>query len=345
MYTPKNNPADTHQTTKRKKKKRWKRPLRFSIVTLALLLSAGGWYYTCYLPSTSLIEKFILVNNALEYSLSNLQKDSDQALQGLKTDVKKSGNTREGIENIKRAELLKKRTMEMLGDIEKIKQKLIKEGGKGLDPKTHTVKRPKAKLPVSRLMVGFVGQSNGEGYLLEKKLNTYSSWLNQEYKDLLHVPIPSLTKVKGVKKPQNFVRHNFWQKPVVLALAKLTQLQHQLHEGQSKVLFGLHSKISKIDDIKFDKIYAGVSAKTNVLTPGDTYQATMVMAAYPGKLNPHMTVNGKPVEVKEGVGKVHFKTTYPLGKKIWKGTITFKMGGRDTTFHIQKEYIVIPRMD
>lgn len=345
MNTPENNPNDTHQTTERKKRNRWKYPLRLSIVTLVLLLSVGGWYYTRYLPSTSLIEKFIIVNSALEHSLSNLQKDSDQGLQSLKRDVKRSGNTREGLENIKRAELLKKRTVEMLGDIDKIKQKLIKEGGKGLDPKTHTVKRPKAKLPVSRLMVGFIGQSNGEGYLLEKKLNAYSSWLNQEYKDLLAIPLPSLTKIKGVKEPQNFVHHNFWQKPVVLALAKLTQLQHQLLEDQFKVLFGLHSKTGKIDDIKFDKIYTGVSAETNVLASGDTYQATMVIAAYPSKLNPRMTVNGKPIEVKEGIGKVRFKTTYPLGKKTWKGTVTFKVGGRDTTFHIQKEYIVIPRID
>lgn len=316
-----------------------KRVLRLSLVTLALVFSVGAWYYTHYRVPAPLLQKFVLINSALEHSLINYKKKCDYSLRTLKRNVKKDGNRKEGIELIKRAELLKKKTADITSEIARNRQLLIAKAGGGLDKETHTVKRTEAKLRVSQLMVGILGSPKGEGYVLEKRLNDYSSWLNQDFKDLLKKPLPSLTK-----GADNFVYDNFWQTPVVVALAKLSQLQHQVITHQLNVLNLLHAQQPESTEIRFDKIYTGVSAESNVLKSGDTYRATMMIAAIPSKLKATMTVNGKPIKVENGIGKVRFKTTYPLGRKYWEGTVTFKSKGRDTTFRVKEEYIVIPRM-
>jgi len=336
------NTQDHLKQTRRKK--RLRRFIRFAIVTTVMLLSVSTWYYTRFRPSTALIDKFVMINAAIEHSLANLKDNSDNSLKMLKVSVKKNGNTREGLNMIKRAESLKKRTAEMLGDIEKIKSRLINDAGDGLDPKTHTVKRPKDQFYTYREMIGLPGGTKGMAYGLEAKLKAYNAWVNAEYKDILKNQLAPLTKVGGAKDPKDFVRHNFRRKPIVLVLAKLSQLQHQVLEDESQVLNQMQILIPFDQDLKFDRIYTGVSAERSVLRSGDTYHATMAIAAYPSKTKARMTVNGKPIKVEEGIGKVRFKTTYPLGKKIWKGSITFKNRGRDTTFRIEKEYIVVPRM-
>ncbi|OJJ17899.1 hypothetical protein BKI52_29000 [marine bacterium AO1-C] len=336
------NTQDHLKQTQRKK--RFRRFIRFAIVTTVMLLSVSTWYYTRFRPSTALIDKFVMINNAIEHSLANLKNTSDNSLKSLKADVKKNGNARAGLEMIKRAEQLKKHTAEMLGEIDKIKQRLINEAGGGLDPQTHTVKRPKDQFYTYRDMIGLPGGEKGMAYKLEKQLKAYNNWVNAEYKDLLKDKLAPLTKVGGAKDTKDFVRHNFRRKPIVLVLAKLSQLQHQVLEDESKVLNKMQSAVPFNEELHFDKIYTGVSAERSVLRSGETYRASMAIAAYPSRTKARMTVNGSPIKVEGGIGKVRFKTTYPLGKKTWKGTITFKNRGRDTTFRIEKEYIVVPRM-
>jgi len=336
------NTQDQLKQTQRKK--RIRRRIRFVIVTTVMILSVSAWYYTRFRPSTALIDKFVMINAAIEHSLANLKSSSDNSLKTLKASVKRNGNIREGLNMIKRAESLKKRTAKVLDDIDKIKSKLINNAGDGLDPQTHTVKRPKDQFYTYREMIGLPGGEKGMAYELEAQLNAYNQWINAEYKDLLNNPLAPLTKVGGTKDPKDFIRHNFRRKPIVLVLAKLSQLQHQVLEDEAQVLNKMKILIPYNQDLKFDKIYTGVSAERSVLRSGETYHATMAIAAYPSKTKARMTVNGEPIKVEGGIGKVRFKTTYPLGKKTWKGTITFKNRGRDTTFQIEKEYIVVPRM-
>ncbi|WP_299456614.1 hypothetical protein [uncultured Microscilla sp.] len=343
MNTEENEPTQKEALKNNLKAPRRKRIIRFSVVTLALILSLGAWYYIHYRVPEPLIQKFVLINSTLEHSLVNYKRESDQSLQSLKRDVKKGGNALKGLELIKRAEVLKKKSTEIISELTKSKELLIKRAGGGLDEKTYTVKRPQAKLRVSKLMVGMLGSPKGAAYTLEEKLNAYSHWLNNEYKDLFKKPFPLLTKNPEAPKG-NFVYDNFWQKPVVVALAKLTQLQHQVLNDQQNILTQLHVQQPATEDIRFDRIYTGVSAESNILWSGDTYRANMVIAAVPSKANAKMTVNGEPIKVENGIGKVRFKTTYPLGRKYWEGTISFFHKGRDTTFRVKQEYVVIPRM-
>jgi len=303
--------------------------------------------------SSSIMDKFIFLNSALEHSLANAKDASDNALKALKADVKKQGNSREGLDRIKRAELLKKRTAEMLGDIEKIKSKLINDAGDGLDPKTHTVKNPKEEGKVGEIMIG--ATKDGEGYKLKKKLDSYVKWLGTEFKDLTlpkFDPIAEgnannpLYAADPVQKGKDFSEANFGHTPVVAALAVLTQKQSVVLRYESEVLKKLGAgDISA--DLKFDKVEAGVSVEANTVAPGDEYVASLFISASASKANPRMTYNGSPISVKDGKGEVRFKVRDPgsytdgRAKGKWKGSITFKSRNRDTTFLVEKEYTIV----
>ncbi len=329
---------------KRRPKKQISRWIRFAIVTTVMIASVSTLYYTRFRPSSALVDKLVLVNETIARSVGNLKRTSDDLLEEIKSSVRRHGNTKEDVKVLKRAEHLKERTANLVGDIEKYKKMLITRAGGGFDNNTQTVKRPKDQFYTYREMIGWPGSKPGLAYQLEKQLDAYSHWLNTEYNDLLKDQLVLLTKVGGVQDPKDFVRHNFRHKPIVLALAKLTQIQHRVLEDESKVLNKLKAVVPRNEEIKFDKIHIGVSAQQSVLRSGDTYRANIGLTAYPSKLKTKMTVNGTPIKVDKGIGKVKFKTTYPLGQKTWKGTITFKNRGRDTTFKIEKIYMVVPRM-
>lgn len=306
--------------------------------------------------SSSIMDKFIFLNSALEHSLINAQKSSDQALEALKKDVKKNGNSPEGRDRIKRAELLKKRTAGIIGDVEKIKQKLITDAGDGLDKKTHTVKNPKEEGKVGEIMIGgHEGSGDGEGYKLKKKLDKFVSWLGTEFKDL---DLPKFEKLAEgnekkalyasdpIQKNKDFAEANFGHTPVVAALAVLTQKQSEILRYQSEVL----KKLGAGDltaDIKFDRVEAGVSVDAKTVAPGDEYKASLFIAASASKAKPRMTLNGSPIAVKEGKGEVSFKVRDPgsytdgRAKGSWEGTITFKSKGKDTTFRVKEEYTIV----
>ena len=303
--------------------------------------------------SSSIMDKFIFLNSALEHSLANAKSASDGALKALKADVKKNGNSREGLDRIKRAELLKKKTAEILGEIDKIKQTLINKAGDGLDPKTHTVKNPKEEGKVGEIMIG--ASKDGEGYKLKKKLDGYVSWLGTEFKDL---QLPKFEKIAEgnennplyagdpVQSGKDFPEANFGHTPVVAALAVLTQKQSVLLRYESEVL----KKLGAGDltaDLKFDKVEAGVSVEAKTVAPGDEYVASLFISASASKANPRMTYNGSPITVKDGKGEVRFKVRDPgsykdgRAKGKWSGSITFKNKGRDTTFKVEEEYTIV----
>ena len=127
------------------------------------------------------------VLSTLEHQLSKSYEASDEALVYLKKDVKRLGNSREGLESIKRAELLKSKTANLIYDIKKIKNILIEKAGGGINPKTN---KPKQALNIRNTQ----DVIREESPKLSRKLEKHVKWLGTEYKDL-HLPIfPPLHK-------------------------------------------------------------------------------------------------------------------------------------------------------
>jgi gliding motility-associated protein GldM len=301
--------------------------------------------------SSSIIDKFIFLNASLEHSLEASRNASESALAALKKQVEKEGNTAEGRERIKRAEELKKKTAILIGDIDKLKNKIIKEAGEGIDEKTGAVKNPKEETKVEVMMLGPEGRKNGLGYDLEKKLNKFTEDLIKDYSDVgvdkaLIVPLAEgnaknpIYKYDRVQRDKDFAQANFGQTPVVAALAVLTQKQTEIIRYEQEVLKKLGAgEFGK--EIKFDKIIANASADANIVAQGSEYTAELFLSATSSKAGARMVANGAPITPNaDGVGKVKFNAS-GIGEQVWKGTITINNRGKDTTFVIEKKYTVV----
>ncbi len=300
--------------------------------------------------SSSIIDKFIFLNASLEHALEGARKSSENALESLKKDVAKQGSSAEGLKKIKHAEKLKQKTAELIGEIDKIKKRIITEAGGGIDPHTNAVKDAKEETKVEILMLG--SNKNGVGYDLKKKLDVYTDALIndsdfKEYK-LPKEDVPSLSEGNEnnpiyrhdqVQRGKNFAEANFGQTPVVAALAVLTQKQTDIIRYEQALL----KRIGAGDltaDLKFDAIVAIASADANIVAQGSEYRAEMFISASSKKSGARMTYNGSGITVKDGIGEVKF-TAGGKGEQSWKGTITINNRGKDTTFQVNKKFEVV----
>ena len=297
--------------------------------------------------SSSIMDKFIFLNESLEHSKKESVLASEAALEALKKKVKTEGNSPEGLASIKRGEDLKKKTAEVVSDIEKIKDMLIQKVGGGIDPHTRSIKTPKEETGVETNMIGT--NKNGKGYEIEKRLNGYVDYLKTTFKDL---GLPNLEplalgnekvaiyKEDPIQRNKDFANANFGQTPVVAALAILTQKQTEVIRYEQEVLKKLGAgDLSR--DVKFDKIIAMASADANIVAAGQDYTAKMFISATSSGAGSRMSSDAGGVKVDgDGVGELKF-TASGTGKKTWNGSITIKSRGKDTTFTLKKEYEVV----
>ncbi|HAS40181.1 MAG TPA: hypothetical protein DCS93_06855 [Microscillaceae bacterium] len=202
----------------------------------------GGLGALAACQSSPPIRQYTLLNS-LEHSLYNAKGASDNALKALKADVKKQGNSREGLERIKRSEQLKQRTAALLGEIEKVKDILVKNAGGGLDPKTHMPKQPLNTNKVRQIM-------KKEAPVLSKRLNAFTLFITVEFKDLT---LPRFDNLGDGIDGYTFYETFFKGANLVEALSALTQREAVALRYESEVM----KKMGAGDlsaDLKFDKL-------------------------------------------------------------------------------------------
>ncbi|TAE75938.1 MAG: gliding motility protein GldM [Bacteroidetes bacterium] len=297
--------------------------------------------------SSSIIDKFIFLNDSLERALGFSRQASENALKKFEEKVKKEGNSADGQRAIKRAHELKQKTSDLISYIDKLKTRLEKEAGGGREH--GVIKDPKEETKVELIMLG--ATKNGEGYTLGKKLDAYTTALASEYADLglSKNDFPSLAmgneknkiyEHDQIQKNKGFAEANFGQTPVVAAMAVLTQKQNEIIRYEQEVLKKLVSG-DMSSELKFDKIRAVATADANIVALGSEYKAEMYITASSSKSGASMTYNGSSVRVDpDGVGEVKF-TASGKGEQSWKGTITIKQRGKDTTFTFTKKFEVV----
>jgi hypothetical protein len=111
---------------------------------------------------------------------------------------------------------------------------------------------------------------------------------------------------------------------------------------------GLNRILLKIDNkLRFSKLKPYVIVASNVIEEGEKYQAELSFVTLGESWNNlSMKANGKSITVHNGIGEVIIEAktdkfdSEGLAKKTWKGEISFRIYGKDTTFVIEKEYYV-----
>jgi hypothetical protein len=130
--------------------------------------------------------------------------------------------------------------------------------------------------------------------------------------------------------------------PVVNALASLTQFESEALAAQASALQRLSRSVGARQLVA--RPVAIATAESNMVSPGDTYRAQLLMVSALTGLRPPMTCNGQPIFVdRDGIGQVRFRAPTRPGPATWTGTIRFNQNGRDTTFKVTVPYRVVRR--
>jgi gliding motility-associated protein GldM len=296
--------------------------------------------------SDALIQKFTLLNNSLEVANNSANDKNGSSLKG----ITEKANEKPGLytDVVAQANEVRKISNEMIAYIDGIKAKAV-EAGEGIDPETGQIKNPKEEEKINFLMIG--PNKNGTAYELKTKLNEYATKLSK-YSPTKFQPLAwdaSEDKIVG-KDPNNnkkdFAELNFAQTPVVAALATLSQKQTEVRRYESEVLDYLASKVGA-KEIKFDKVFAMVSAKSNTVVAGTPYEAEMFIAASSSAVTPRMSWSGGGVSVVDGKGVIKFVAqggSYDangLAKKSYTATISYTgPDGLAKTVTKDQEYFV-----
>jgi len=128
------------------------------------------------------------------------------------------------------------------------------------------------------------------------------------------------------------------------ALATLTQLEYDVRTTELRALRQLSQHI----DTRHLKpnVHAFATAEASTVAPGETYRATLFLAAVLSSpaIGLRMACNGRPVAVDaHGIGRVRFVAPTRPGPATWTASVIFKQAGRDTIYTIQVPYRVALR--
>jgi len=306
--------------------------------------------------SSSIIDKFLFLNSSLEIANSKAEASSEASIAALEKTIKdqeeKGGKASPvALKNLDRAKELRKKTKAMLARIESFRQKIVKEAGDGVDPKTGQIKNAKEETKVEIMMIAT--NKKGQGYTLKKELDDFVTRLYNDYKDLGIQPFDPLTptneknplyKTDPINRGKDWVNASFGQTPVAAAIAVLEQKKSEVIRYEQEILKRLGA-VDVDNAVKFDKIVAMVSAESSVLAPGDEFRAKMFLAASASNIKSTMTFNGGPVTVRDGVGEV--KIPIAAGVKgssevPWKAVISFvDQKGENQTYETSGKYTVV----
>jgi gliding motility-associated protein GldM len=300
--------------------------------------------------SDALLQKFVLLNNSLETANTSSVQKNIATIEGMKELLKRSSNQANDAQYITQAQEVHKLADAMVGEMDNLKSMIIDKTG-GYDKETGALVGMKETEQVYELMIG--GKKQGLAYGLKTKLDDYVAKISKYAdKGMKIEPLalsgsedPAVSKDAN-NKNKDFAELNFAETPVPAALATLSQKQSEVRRHESTILGELARKIG-LQDIKFDKILAMVSAKSNTVVAGMDYEAEMFIAAYSSGITPRMSFNGSSVPVKDGKGQIKFKAQggqydgRGLSRKTYTATISFNGPNGAETRNVDQEYFVL----
>lgn len=299
--------------------------------------------------TSAILEKFVLLNNSVEQSVSASSQINQKTLESIRVTVQKSGSRPADVAIIKQADDVRKLTADIIGELDGLKQQIITEAGGGTD-ESGNIKNLSEEEKVAQIMVGTT--RNGKAYALKNTLNAYTDNLgkiaNAKYTPLAMDGKDDPISSRSIEqRKKDFAELNFAQTPVPAALAVLSQKQADVRRLEGQALDYLASKVGA-QDVKFDKILAMLSMESKVVVAGTKFKGQMFLAASSTGISPRMSLSGGPVRVVDGTGMIEFTAqgggAYDkngLARRTLVGTISYTSpNGEAKTATFNQEYFV-----
>lgn len=143
-------------------------------------------------------------------------------------------------------------------------------------------------------MRGTVDGSQGEGIVLEEKINKYRedmlNLVEPGYRNQIKLGLQTdgiYTDRDG--KSLNWIQYNFYNTVLAANLTILNKIITEIHNAEFDVVNYLLSSIDAAD-FKHDAVFARVLPKKDYVLKGDSYEAEIVVAAYSTTQNPEVYI-------------------------------------------------------
>jgi gliding motility-associated protein GldM len=155
-----------------------------------------------------------------------------------------------------------------------------------------------------------VGEGKGEGYKLKTKvdetINKFLGLVDPALKDKMTEQLGITTKPN--KEKGDWVREQFYQMPAIAVYSMLTKLENDTKNAENQMIAYLYSRIGDAkelepEEIVLDQFSAQISSPSAYVLQGEPFEAYVSLAAGSSESSVTVTVNGKSVPVKDGVGK------------------------------------------
>lgn len=294
---------------------------------VAILAIVACWGTITFVAKPDYSAQMLPITQAMSTSLQHRTKAMLKAGKELRKDVKRNGNSREGLERIKRVRVLQQRTNKLIQKLEGWKMPLQKYRNDG-------------KTVVAKMML-----DGAKGYELKQQLDTYVNWLTKEFIDL---DLPKFEKLAEgnekkalydndwIKISKDFAHLHFEHVSPAIALGILTEKQLEIKRYEAEVMKKIGVGGFSSCCFCFDRIEPFVIVPSRTVQIGDEYTADLFIT---GKLvrarspwtKVRMLTNKTPVPVKDGTLELTFSPG-GTGTQYWTGKITYQtIDYKDTT--------------
>ena len=154
--------------------------------------------------------------------------------------------------------------------------------------------------------------------------------------------IKDIEKSTRDEESKSWEQDNFEYLPLIGVITLMSKMQSDIRNAESDVLNYLYSGIDE-ESFKFNALMPVVIPLTsNMVVEGNPYEAQILLAAIDTTQNPVITVNGRQIDVKDGVGVWRTVPT-KSGHFKWGGVLSYKApDGRTLRYDYEEEYDVIP---
>ncbi len=324
--------------------------------------------------SKEIIKAFNLIENSLDNSTKNIVQKNTAVLGSL---VKTAAENKAAAAAVSYCNQVQGISKSLIDRLNAIKNELLLRSGDQKDPKMGRKQEPEAMLVkggVAELAQGDNMEVHGNYFMVEnggKNGTDLQDAINKARIDMLAVmskasndPVLAaspetkkmlLDRMKAIEEKTSLYANNAtnssgteqtWvsmyleHSPLAGVFAMLSKVENDSRSMEAEVMQALAESVNAAD-YKFDKLIPVVSAATSAVLTNQTYEANILLAAYNSKAQMVVTVNGRPIEVVDGVGKYKVTSASPGTQKYKVGIQVPKPnGGGSDNYETEAEYSV-----
>lgn len=324
--------------------------------------------------SKEIIKAFNLIENSLDNSTKNIVQKNNAVLGSL---VKTAAENKAAAAAVSYCNQVQGLSKSLIDRLNNIKNELLIRSGDQKDPKMGRKQEPEAMLVkggVAELAQGdnmevhgnyFMVENGGKnGSDLQDAINNARTQMLAVMKKASNDPVLAaspetkkmlLDRMKAIEEKTSLYANNAtnssgteqtWvsmyleHSPLAGVFAMLSKVENDSRSMEAEVMQALAESVNAAD-YKFDKLIPVVSASTSAVLTNQTYEANILLAAYNSKAQMIVTVNGRPIEVVDGVGKYKVTSGSPGSQKYKVGIQVPKPnGGGSDNYETEAEYSV-----